>query len=436
MTQESHSESIIVRSVVVLAVCAIAGCATPPDLTGYPANTPVYHPENRVFYEARLEPADQHTAPLVPLQHIFEIDPNDYTRRNDAIENGDPLSIVLQGVRIPETLPGGRRDIAVVLDICTSGERGLTTLLAFYQRDVPPGQLLNFNNLLVYADPMWDSSNPPYFRVRVLDVKTERNRRTGAIFEKVSNLSAQIGGMVPHPAIPLVTTAMDAAGILLSNQQNKLLLDYQIQFYSTEQIANAGGATLGPLLAGSWLAVGRDRKGDASFWNTKLQYERATCRLITGSGKSPTNVPVPYVQMALLKADAQVPKLVLDRSESLLSLLSTPAGKSDLDSLEIASESLMHAVDGFKLERRLRKYGSLQDVKEIIDQLRKHEELSTHECRRLMYVMNAISDPSINEGKAVPANWVEWWDVNADNVTIQKDPARPLGVILKMKKGG
>ena len=434
MKQESHSERNI-GFFVVFAACAISGCTTPPDLTGYPANTPFYYPENRVFYETRLEPAAQHTAQLIPLQHIFEIDPNDCARRNDVIENGDPLSVVLQGVRIPEFLPGGRRDIAVVLDIHTSGERGLTTLLAFYQRDVPPGQLLNFNNLLVYADPMWDSSNPPYFRVRVLDVKAERNRRTGAILEKVSNLSAQIGGMVPHPAIPLVTTAIDAAGILLSNQQNKLLLDYQIQFYSTEQIEKAGGATLGPLLAGSWLAVGRALKEDASFWNTRLEYERKTCRLVTGSGESLTNVPVPYVQMALLKADAQVPKLVLDRSESLLSLLSTQAGKSDLDSLEIASESLVHAIDCFKLERRLRKYGSLQDVEAIIKKLGT-EELSTHGSRRLMYVMSAISEPSISEGKAVPRHWVCWWSSNAEKVKIEKDSTKTFGVILKMKNGG
>jgi hypothetical protein len=436
MIQESHSKNMG-GFLLFFTVYVISGCATPPDLTGYPANTPFYYPENRVFYEARLDQADQHTTQLIPLQHIFEVDPNDPARRKDMIENGDPLSVVLQGVRIPESLPGGRHDIAVVLDICTSGQRGLTTLLAFYQRDVPSGQLLNFNNLLVYADPMWDSSNPPYFRVRVLDVRAERNRRTNAIFEKVSNLSAQIGGMVPHPAIPLVTTAMDAARLLLSNQQNKLLLDYQIQFYSTEQIANAGGATLGPLLAGSWLAVGRIRNGDASFWNTILQYERTTCRLITNIDENPTNVPVPYVQMALLKADAQVPKLVLDRSESLLSLLSTPAGKSDLDSLENASEFLAHAIDAFSLERSLRKYGTIQDVAQIIKKLEKSEELSTYGTRRLMYVMSAISDPSISKDKREPNDWVKWWanPENAENVDIQKDPTRPFGLILKMKEG-
>jgi hypothetical protein len=434
MIQKSYSKNMC-GFFLFFTVYIISGCATPPDLTGYPANTPAYHPENRVFFEARLESTDQYTVQLIPLQHIFEIDPNERARESDAIENGDPLSVVLQGVRIPEGLPGGLRDIAVVLDICTSGEQGLTTLLAFYQRDVPPGQLLNFNNLLVYADPMWDSSNPPYFRVRVLDVKAERNRRTDAILEKVSNLSAQIGGMVPHPAIPLVTTAMDAARLLLSNQQNELLLDYQIQFYSIEQIASAGGATLGPLLAGSWLAVGRDREGDASFWNTKLQYERATGRLITGSTERPTNVPVPYIQMALLKTDAQVPKLVLDRSESLLSLLSTPAGKSDLDSLDIASESLTYAIDAFSLERSLRKYGTIQDVAQIIKKLEKSEELSTYGIRRLMYVMNAISDPSISKDKQQPSDWIKWWALNAENVNIQKDPTRPFGLIVVMKEG-
>ncbi len=431
--RRGNSIKRITGFVVACAGCAIIGCTAPPDLTGYPANTPAYHPEDRVFYERRLSPADQHTVQLVSLQHLFEIDPQDEICRGDLIENGDPLSVVLQGVRIPETLPGGRRDIAVVLDICTSGERGLITLVAYYQRDVPPGQLLNFNNLLVYADPMWDASHSPYFRIRVLDVKAERNRRTGIILDKVSNLSAQVGGMVPHPAIPLVTTAMDAANILLSNQQNELLLSYEIQFYSMEQVENAGGATLGPLLAGSWLAVGRGRNADASFWNTPLRYERTTCRLITTDGEVQTNVPVPYVQMALLKADAQVPKLVLDRSESLLALLSTPAGKSDLDALEIASDNLVHAIDCFKLERRLRKYRTLQDVQEIIRQLGRSDELSTHGLRRLMYVMNAISDPNISAGKAVAADWVTWWNDEGKKVAIVIDTTKPFGFILRMK---
>jgi hypothetical protein len=53
-----------------------------------------------------------------------------------------------------------------------------------------------------------------------------------------------------------------------------------------------------------------------------------------------------------------------------------------------------------------------------------------------MYVMSAISDPSISKDKREPNDWVKWWanPENAENVDIQKDPTRPFGLILKMKE--
>ena len=418
---------------VSMVLVVSPGCSAPPDLTGFPANTPAYSPENKVFFLKRLPTNDQYSATLVDLEHLYQVDST--ARASDIIDHNDPISVILQGVRIPESLPGGTRDIAVVLDIQTSSSKGLVSLVAFYQRDVTAGQMLNFNNLLVYADPMWDSSNPPYFRMRVMDVKAERNRRTGALLSKVSNLSSEIGGMVPHPAIPLVTTAIDMASLVLSNQQNIMLLDYQIQFYGAKHVNNAGGATLGPLVAGSWLAVGRQANHDATFWKTPLKLERKTDRLVTQTANNTTAIPVPYIMIALAKADAQVPQLVLDRSSSLLQLLGSSSGKSDLDALEAISGDLASATKTFILERRLRKYRSMKDLQKIIDQLNLSATINSHELSRLIYIMNAVTPNSINTGLTTPADWVTWWQTNGgsdgklvESKTLNDGESYPLGI--------
>jgi hypothetical protein len=432
---------------LALVSCALvlAGCATGPELTGYPVNTPQFYTENKVFFVKPLGDA-QYTASELEFQHLYQVSPAD--RTNDAIKHNDPLSVVLQGVRLPEDLPGGNRDIAVVLDIHTSGEKGVVTLVAFYQRDVPPGQMLNFNNLLVYSDPMWDSANPPYFRIRVLDVKAERNRSTGAILSKLSNLSSQISGVVPHPVIPLVTSAIDAANLLLSNQKNVMLLDFQVQFYGLQQVSAAGGATLGPLLAGQWLVVGRAQGADSGFWNSQFYLERKTDRILekhtsgTAEGTNRqdqfTPRPVPYVSVALLRADAQVPKLVLDRSESLISLLSSASGKSDVDSLDAVASSLTSAIDAFTIERRLRKYRSALDLKALINKLEAQDgdnanKLNGNELRRILYILDRVAEPSPHHPTA--AGWIKWWNVDGgNNGQFEDKNGSPLGVVWKWNK--
>jgi hypothetical protein len=417
---------------------SLSGCSAPPDLTGYPVNTPDAYSENKVFFAERLGPEGQHTQKAIDLEHLYEIRTGESDRRaDDVIRHNDPISVVLQGIRLPEDAYAGTRDIAVVLDIHTSIDRGITRLVAFYQRDVPAGQMLNFNNLLVYADPQWDEANPPYFRTRVLDVKAERNRRTEAILGKVSNLSAEIGGMVPHPAIPIVTTAIDAASLVLSNGRNRVLLDFQVQFYGSRQRDNAGGATLGPLVAGQWLVLGRARNEDSTFWETDLLLDRVTDRIVAPTPDPVTrtkNVPVPYVSVALIRADAQVPKLVLDRSETLLSLLSSPTGKSDIDAVSEAADNLRSAVNAFTVERRLRKYRSTHDLQEIVDQLA-DESLNTGEQRRLMYVLNRVTAGRANHN-TTPSMMVKWWSsLDHDTWELVEDDSAPMGVIYRPRNG-
>lgn len=438
----------------VMLCLLICGCAVQPDITGYPVSTPRTYTENKAYFTQTSPDGTLGTHASLKLQHLYEVE-DDGSAASVEIQHNDPISVILQGVRLPEDVGPGTRDIAVILDIHTSNEKGLTTLLAFYQRDVPGGQMLNFNNLLVYSDPMWDSASPPYFRVRVLDVLAERNRRTEQIFDRVGNLSAQVGGMIPHPVVPIVSTAIDAAELILSNRQNKVLLDYQIQFYGREQRLAAGNATLGPLRAGQWLVVGRVRGGDSSFWEQELYLDRSTDRLYRwatepaaseakkmGTAKK-INVPVPYVAVAIVRADAQVPKLVFDRSEALLRLLSTPGAKSDVDALDQMTENLVSSINAFTVERRLRRYRSAGDIERIIEALRRHQSskeagrpgLNTYELRRLLYVLESVTD----ERLATLEQWIAWGDgLNPDVLKEYRfvdDPDSRFGFVFRRSGG-
>lgn len=433
-----------------LQTCLIAGiiiffngCGIEPQVRDVATTTPTFYQEDKVFFLKQLDEDVRFSAEYRELAHMYEVDPRE--RRDHMIKHNNPISVVLQGVRIPEdATPTGTRDIAVILDIVTGTDRGMTTLVAFYQRNVPGGQMLNFNNLLVYADPMWDSATPPRFRIRVIDVRDERNTRTGELLSGVSNISNQIGGLVPHPVIPIVSEAIKVAGLVLSNQQNQVLLDFDVQFYGDIQLAAAGDATLGPLLAGQWLVVGRRKGADSTFWKTNLFLERRTDRIVGKRLSSNTkteaaeymNISVPYVTIVLLKADTQVPQLVLDRSASLLQLISSPAGKSDVDALTEVADGLISAVSAFTLERRLRRYRSKMDLQEMIDRIKEHRQaqvdgepdglLNDHELRRLIYVIGAITTRNISFATAKEI--VDWWDGGGDKGRFVDATDRPFGI--------
>lgn len=412
------------RTFVLAAFVAwgAAGCrSAPPELLGYPANTPSYYTEDKMFFPKLLPAGEQHTATTVELEHVYQVDPSQRT----PIQHGNPVAVILQKVRLPEDLPGGTRDIAVVLDINMDAEKGVQPLVAFYQRDIPGGQVLNFSNLLVFAVSEWDSSSPPYFRVRVLDVKAERNQRTERMLQAATNLTGEISGIVPHPIIPVVGRAIEAATEILSNRRNEVLLDFQLQLYG-EQAERAGGATLGRLMEGEWLILGRRQGHGADFWADRLALDRQTDRIVAAEdrgapeGAEPPpdaartrkgdNIPVPYVSVVIVGANLQVSKLVMDRSAELIKLLSSPDGKTDVDALESASDDLAAAIRAHVAERRLVKYRSKPDMQAIVDLLQKNLEqkiLGEHHVRRLVTVINRVVEPAPGFGSAEDA--VKWW---------------------------
>lgn len=408
----------------VLSLCltlALAGCGpVGPGLQDQASNTPAYYTENKMFYLQPLSGSDPSKQETVRLQHVFE-------RVNSPVVGGastqpapvpigadDPLAVVLQAVRLPEDLPGGKqtRDIAVVLDVVMSPEKGLQSLVAYYQRDVPAGQTLNFSNLLVFATPRLDPTVAPYFRVRVLDVRAERNRETRKVLDEVSKLNGEISGLVPHPVIPIVGRAIEVAAAILSNQQNQTLLDFQVQLFQAAQAAAAGDADLGQLYEGKWLVLGRPIGRQSDAWKDPMALERKTDRIVSlGEAKL---VSVPYVSVVLMRADLQVPAVIMDRSQAFLQLLASPAGKTNVEALRVAAAGLTAAVRVYALERGLITDHSKQamiDAANLViandpDQPREKEVGPGELAVLIRAIAKAADRPELSSPKLV----IDWWN--------------------------
>lgn len=450
---------------LVLLLALAPGCARPVGLTNDPVSTtPAYYTENKAYYlEDFTDPDAQLASPTRALKHLYEVQPadSDPTR----IADGSPLSVIVSGVWVPDDLPGPRtRDLAVVLDIVTESEEPLRSLVVFYQRDVPPGQLLNFNNLLVHSTPQWDATTPPYFRLRLVDVRAERNQRTQAVLDRVSNLGASLSGLAPHPVIPIVTTAIEAAGLVLGNRENRVLVDYQVQFYSVEQKLASGAADLGVLKAGTWLVLGRpfqplgpsasrpvgpalaQEPGSgrllpytpayaAEVWREPFVLDRKTGQILRSTDG--TVVHAPYIAVVVSRASMEVPTFVADRSAELVRLLSTPAGKSQPERLQAAADNVASAVRAYTARRRIQRERNIADVQTLIELLDKNRSvaasggvrpLSEPEERELVrFVSRVLSVP----GRQFPTTdtLVDWWFRQGGSAgRLVADPAAPEGV--------
>lgn len=376
----------------------------------------------------------------------------------ELVQHGDPLAVLVSGVRIPESPPStfgltrSKRDVAVILEVESSTEIGKHALVVAYQRDVPPGQMLNFADILVYFDPAWDSTNPVQFRLQVLDVKAERNLRTRELLEKSSQVLSSIQGLVPHPAIPGIDVAIQAASLVVSNKNNEVLLDYRVQFHSRALLEGSNHADVGLLRRGSWLVLGRPTGSHAKFWAQSMYKHRRTDEILTGPlGRDSTQnghrLAVPYFELTVSTADAQVPKSVLDRSEQLLKLIST-TGKDDPDALSLSMRALQSSVEGYAAERRLKKFRDLKDLGAMIQLLFTAQPgqsaaslLGTDQQRGLFRTVRLVLGEDVFSsaiaGAPSPGDKHEldprlaalkkWWGETGATGELVSDPSAPLG---------
>lgn len=230
----------------------LAGCAGGEPRIGdaYTVHTPIYA-DNRIFY---LKPGDDERARV--LEQAGAPASSD-AERQLAVPANAPLSIMMRSVEIPALKDAagvktagidGPADYAVILDIAAKDDGSNQSIVVWYQRGVQPDQSLNFSNLLVYYVQRWDERVAPSFRLRVMDVTTERNAETLRALQRAQGVANGAASLANNPLVsPLVGVAFTAAELVLANQRNRMVLDYSVQLYSQSAVSQSAGSNLGLL---------------------------------------------------------------------------------------------------------------------------------------------------------------------------------------------
>jgi hypothetical protein len=392
------------RNVVaaLLYAGAAAGCTSLG--TGFERNvatTPPRYAENRVFFL----PTATETVALTPAYAPLTKD-----EEAKAIRHGEPLTIVVNGVALPKDARdvGKTRDIAVLLDIGAKSDSGDTSMVVWYQRGVRPDQLLNFSNLLVYYEPFWDSRVAPQFRLRMVDVATERNQATRELLSVVERTTSSLAAFLPDLATSQgVRVAARAATLVLANRQNEVLLDYTVQFYSQQHVAASGGAGLGQLRRGAFVAVGRpDQCGTQlcgrDFWRTSLKYDPQTGQILGNKG---ADVAAPFMFVSVVTAESVVPKIVLERSASLFALLQASGQGGPIEQIASQAEDLQGSVQAYVKNEKLKRYRSMADLEDVVAEAL-NDKLSSEDAAYLRRTLSELSGAYFSS----PDQIKQWWE--------------------------
>ncbi|WP_231478255.1 hypothetical protein [Sphingomonas sp. UNC305MFCol5.2] len=292
-----------------------------------------------------------------------------------SIQNRQPLSIVVSGAYVPATLKqcNGRlsdfifgsdgRDIAVLLDI-TSGESELSTIAVWYQRGVKPDSLLNFNNLLVYSNDAWDAKFAPLFRLRLVDVSSERNTAVREMLDRANSTGASLSGLAGAPgAGPLLALATQAAQSVLANEKNKTLVDFTFQLYGGHLLAESGGVPLGVLQTGGLVVSAVPCNQSVTYWENPLKFDHRTARIRKGASIE----AVPYLFATVIGADLAVPQIVRDRSSAIMQRLTDPqVAQREIGEATRDATRLEQSLEALSVRERFRRAPSVESFKTLV----------------------------------------------------------------------
>ncbi len=410
-----HLKAATCFTLLAFSLICSSGCVG-PEFAANPARaySPAKYREQRALV-LRPVPTDQATKrkDQFDLKFSHEVQ-NDAHKDDLRISNGDPISVVVSDVYLPHETDGSdaARDVAVLLDIETSGERKLESYAVWYERGVHPGQRLGFTSLLAYSDRAWNSRHQPYFRIRVIDVSQERNEETRAALSGLSEAVGSLASFIPHPAIPGAAAAIRTAGLVFSNRQNVSILDFTPQFYASEFVNEAKQSDLAIFSRGMWMVVGREPEVDEKFWNEPLSLHLKTGEILDRNGFAQK---VPYVRLTVSTFDAAVPTVVLDRSKALFDLLGGKqvATKGVVDAL---NRQLISAVRTYQAHSDFVNVKSNEAFERLIQEARAND-LTAEDRDFLAVVLRRVSGQF-----AMSVDDIERWWRTVGKTSGQIDP--------------
>jgi hypothetical protein len=301
--------------------------------------------------------------------------------KRTAFQNGDPLTLIIHRVglnglaeyrsserhpSIAKCFRGCTRDIAVVIDVNAQGGEYQAPIVAFYQRGVPDGGHLQFNNLIIYAQAEWFRQNPPVVRIRMYDVRDDKNADLKSRLDIAQDASKSIGNYLAGASSigPAVELARRAADMLIRNYGNRSILDMEFQLYPAEFSDDetfASAISTGPLVVFSEeeARLSKSKTGpkqggalpNFTYLPDAIQYGGAG---IYSNGKPHKS---PFVVVSLNRFEGTVAASVSRRIQELSTKFSSAAGVSDSDVDAVGQiyvdSRLAQSIDRFDKEPKM-----------------------------------------------------------------------------------
>ncbi len=397
-------KTMSVAAIGVTLVISWVGCTGPSVGPRDPVSwTPPQYKEHRTLFVRASSDPD-----LADLRFSHQAESTDL-----AVKNSEPLAIVVNSVFLPRDFEG-TKDVAVLLDVQTRDEP--VSMAVWYQKGVSAGQELGFRDLLVYSDRSWKTSAPPFFRLRVIDVRQEENEQTRSALESLSSAIGSLNGFIPHAAVPIASRAVQVAGLVLSNRNNETIIDYSSQFYSLGFSQSSGDSDVAVLMRGSWLFLARPRGQQSEFWDGDLKWNRRS-GVVTREGM---RCGAPYGRMTVSTYDAVVPTIAIERSQALFEQLAS-ARRSGLDdgSVDNALQSVVSGVRTFSAHSRLVKNRTMDNLTEVMLLLenRGESKLTRDDVSFLVSVVGRLRGKNFSGVEDA----LQWWADHGKGGVIDQD---------------
>lgn len=361
------------RLIIIACAFLLSGCVTRGDTRLDDVSVvraPAYS-ANRVLF-AKSSP-DNRYADLKEGYEIAADAARPGSRR--SVRNRDPLSIVISRAYVPadiatcnarssDFLLGKDRDIAVLLDVSSATDRQ-EFIAVWYETNVPAGQVLTFQDLLVYSSDSWDAKYPPYFRLRLVDVSAERNTATGELLKQVRSSSSTIAGLVGVPeAGPILGIAALAANQVLGHEKNRALVDFTFQLYDEGLLGQSGGVPLGILQTGGMVVTAPPCGSANDFWTSSFKFDHRLQRI---AGEQGPMQGMPYVFATILTADLSVPQIVRTRSAAIMKRLTDPqVAQADLAAAQADAGKLTAALNALNVRETFRRRPSKESFATMV----------------------------------------------------------------------
>lgn len=323
---------------------------------------------------------------------------------DDSIRPNDPISIVVNRVRVPTVKMPRSTDVAVVMFVNVSGQDAPKPLIVAYERNLAPGQALNFSGITVFSEEMISASAAPWIQVQVIDVKSERRQEVLRALDQAQEAAKAIERYAPSLADPVVEIAFTGARALIEHTRpNRTLINFKVQFYRDRR---ERGRDLSPLREGAWILVGQPIKSNLLFWKSSLEYSRPLDAVIDSS--SGAVVDSPTILLSVRRAATRVP---VQLEENLKSLEKTLRSDSSIRSAEIisaagrveSSSKLAVAAEAFQRDPGIRTLRDLLLLLNVSENLQSNER--EYILRRVVSIL-----PREQPAPRSLAELASWWN--------------------------